>query len=142
MNISEKLKGLISQFFTYCLLVAGSSMVGIAVWTHAHAAEPIAANTLAVYSNTKAIASSAHISREIRHVSKRCDDLEKRLDKKRDQRTQILISPHYNSPQAIELKDMLDNEIKDIERDIEAEKRLLHEAEIKEGQQIARWSTA
>ena len=137
MNISEKLKSLISQFFAYCLLLAGSSLVGIAIWTHAHAATPIANNTLAIHSNTKAIASSGHISRDIRKISKNCVDMERRLDNKRDQKTQIMISPYRDDPAVIELREKLEHEIRDLERDIADEKGLLHEAELKEDQLIA-----
>lgn len=142
MNFSEKLKDLISRFFAYCLLLAGSSLVAIAVWTHAHSAEPIMKNTAGIERLNNDLASDSHIKREIRQVSKRYADMEKRLDRKRDQRTMILISPSREDPAVLREKLRLDNEIKDLENKMESEQRSLHEAEARETQLIARLATA
>ena len=142
MSFSEKLKDLISRFFAYCLIVAGSSLIAIAVWTHAHAAGPIIEVTTGLEQLVNDVASDSHIKREIRQVSKRYADMEKRLDRKRDQRTMILISPSREDPAVLREKLRLDNEIKDLESKMESEQRSLHEAEARETQLIARLATA
>lgn len=137
-----KLKDVISKFFAYALAVAGASLVSIAVWTHTHAAEPIMENAEDIRQLTNDQASGFHISRDIRHMSKECADMKRDLKEKRTQKIQILISPNRDDPELIEVKQQLDNEIRDLEKEIEREEQDLHEAEIKESQLIARLSTA
>jgi len=140
--ISTKLKDLISQFFAYALLVAGASMVSIAVWTHAHASEPIIQNTTDIHSNTTSLASGLHINREIRNQAVICDDLENEIDLKRNQQLKILLSPNRNDPEVLEVKHRLDNEIRDLEKEIEREKIKLDASKIQENQLIARLATS
>jgi len=110
--------------------------------TTAHAAGPIIEVTTGLAQLVNDVASDSHIKREIRQVSKRYADMEKRLDRKRDQRTMILISPSREDPAVLREKLRLDNEIKDLESKMESEQRSLHEAESRESQLIARLATA
>ena len=132
---------LVSKFFVWIFAFIGSSMIGFAVWVHAHSAAPIIENKAAIHVAVNSLASGMHIARDIRKTSKVCDKIKARIERKRSDRLNIMLSPSRNDPELIQLKDRLDNEINDLEKDLEREQADLDTAENKESQLIAKLAT-
>lgn len=136
------MKDIVNKIIITGLFAFGSSLVGLAIWTHSHASEPIIRNAVAIHGNTSSLASGLHINREIRAQAKLCSKLKAELELKRNHQLKILLSPNRNDPEVLEVKHRLDNEIEDLEKEIEREQKNLDASKIQENQLIATLATS
>jgi len=80
------LKDLLSKFLMYILALAGSGLIGLALWTHSHAAEPILTNHHMIL-----------VSDDKSEVSRKCMGLEYKIDRKEMQRLDIMAHPRLSA---------------------------------------------